>query len=288
MIQSNDGGANVSFDGGRTWSSQMNQPTAEIYGVWIDNQFPYKLYGAQQDNTHAHHHEPGATRTTRDDWRERARAARPARSCRTRRIPNIVYGSCKGQYSVMNLKTGQEKNYWIGAQSLYGNPGERSDLPRFQRVSPMATSPHDPDVLYYGSQYVHRTRDKGVTWEKISPDLTANPDVLPGRRAASRSRATSPARSSTARSTRSPNRRSRRGVIWTGSNDGPFHVTRDNGKTWTNVTPKDLPTGRPRAVDRRVAASQRLGVLRGLSLPARRLRSRTSTRPTTTARRGRG
>ena len=79
----------------------------------------------------------------------------------------------------MNLKTGQEKSYWIGGQSLYGNPA--SDLIyRMQRVSPMATSPHDPEVLYYGSQYVHRTRDKGVTWEKISPDLTARPDVLPG------------------------------------------------------------------------------------------------------------
>ena len=82
-----------------------------------------------------------------------------------------------------------EKNYWIGGQSLYGNPA--SDLIyRFQRVSPMATSPHDPDVLYYGSQYLHRTRDKGVTWEKISPDLTANPDRAARARAASRSRAT--------------------------------------------------------------------------------------------------
>jgi len=97
----------------------------------------------------------------------------------------------------MNLKTGQEKNYWIGAQSLYGNPV--SDLIyRMQRVSPMSTSPHDPDVLYYGSQYLHRTRDKGVTWEKISPDLTAKPPVARVR-AASRLRATLPAKSSTAR-----------------------------------------------------------------------------------------
>ena len=74
----------------------------------------------------------------------------------------------------MNLKTGQEKNYWVGGQSLYGNPA-KDLIYRFQRVSPMATSPHDPEVLYYGSQYLHRTRDKGVTWEKISPDLTAHP-----------------------------------------------------------------------------------------------------------------
>ena len=93
--------------------------------------------------------------------------------------PHIIYGSCKGQYAVMNTKTGQSKNYWIGGQSLYGNDG--GDLIyRFQRVSPMALSPHDPLVLYYGSQYVHRTRDLGVTWEKISPDLTAFPPCCQG------------------------------------------------------------------------------------------------------------
>jgi hypothetical protein len=74
---------------------------------------------------------------------------------------------------------GQEKSYWVGAQSLYGNPATDLIL-RFQRVSPMATSPHDPEVLYYGSQYLHRTRDKGVTWEKISPDLTCQTILLSG------------------------------------------------------------------------------------------------------------
>lgn len=239
MIQSNDGGANVSFDGGRTWSSQMNQPTAEIYGVWVDNQFPYKLYGAQQDNTTviiSSQADPASTA----DWR-----TGPA--CETGPImpypkdPNIVYGSCKGQYGVMNLKDGQEKNYWVGAQSLYGNPA--SDLIyRFQRVSPMATSPHDPEVLYYGSQYLHRTRDKGVTWEKISPDLTAHPPCCQG---ASGEPITRDITGEEFYSTLYAIAESplEKGVIWTGANDGPFYVTRDNGKTWTNVTPKDLPEG---------------------------------------------
>ena len=177
IVQANDGGANVSTDGGRTWSTQMNQPTAEIYGIWVDNQFPYKLYGAQQDNTTliiSSQAEPFSTA----DWRT-------GPGCETGPImphplnPEIVYGSCKGQYGVMNLKTGQEKSYWIGGQSLYGNAA--SDLIyRMQRVSPMATSPHDPDVLYYGSQYVHRTRDKGVTWEKISPGSHGASGMLPG------------------------------------------------------------------------------------------------------------
>lgn len=239
MIQSNDGGANVSTDGGRTWSSQMNQPTAEIYGVWVDNQFPYKIYAAQQDNTTliiSSQAEP----YTLTDWRT-------GPGCETGPImphpqnPEIVYGSCKGQYGVMNLKTGQEKNYWIGAQSLYGNPA--SDLIyRMQRVSPMATSPHDPDVLYYGSQYVHRTRDKGVTWERISPDLTAHPDCC---QAASGEPITRDVTGEEFYSTLYAITESplEKGVIWTGANDGPFYVTRDNGKTWANVTPKALPPG---------------------------------------------
>jgi photosystem II stability/assembly factor-like uncharacterized protein len=239
MIQSNDGGANVSTDGGRTWSSLMNQPTAEIYGVWLDNQFPYKLYGAQQDSsTVIISSQPDAA--GREDWR-------PGPGCETGPImphplnPDIVYGSCKGQYGVMNLKTGQEKNYWIGAQSLYGNPA--SDLIyRMQRVSPMATSPHDPDVLYYGSQYLHRTRDKGVTWEKISPDLTAKPACCQG---ASGEPITRDVTGEEFYSTLYAIAESplEKGVIWTGSNDGPFNVTRNDGKTWTDITPKDLPIG---------------------------------------------
>jgi len=239
MIQSNDGGANVSLDGGRTWSSQMNQPTSEIYGVWMDKQFPYKLYGAQQDSNTiiiSSQAEP----YTLTDWRN-------GPGCETGPImphplnPDVVYGSCKGQFSVLNLKTGQEKAYWIGGQSLYGNPA--SDLIyRMQRVSPMATSPHDPNVLYYGSQYLHRTRNKGLTWERISPDLTAKPA---GTQGASGEPITRDVTGEEFYSTLYAITESslEAGVIWVGSNDGPFHVTRDGGKTWTNVTPKDLPSG---------------------------------------------
>ena len=239
LIQSNDGGANVSTDGGRTWSSQLNQPTAEFYGVWLDEQFPYNLYGAQQDSNTVIITSQ-ATPYAREDWRS-------GPGCETGPIiphpkdPNIVYGSCKGQYSVMSLRTGQEKQYRIGAQSLYGN-ASNDLIYRMQRVSPMALSPHDPDVLYYGSQYVHRTRDKGVTWERISPDLTAKPECCQGASGEPITRDVTGEEfySTLYAITESP---LERGVIWTGSNDGPFFVTRDNGKTWTNVTPKDLPPG---------------------------------------------
>jgi photosystem II stability/assembly factor-like uncharacterized protein len=242
MIQANDGGANVSLDGGRTWSSQQNQVTSEIYGIWVDNAFPYKLYGAQQDNSTFILSSVGAP-YDRESYRG-------GPGCETGPImphptdPNTVYGSCKGQYGVMDLRTGQEKNYWVGAQSLYGNPASDLIL-RFQRVSPMATSPHDPEILYYGSQHLHRTRDKGVTWETISPDLTAKPACCQGVSGEPITRDVTGEEfySTLYAITESP---LEKGVIWTGSNDGPFYVTRDDGKTWTNVTPPELrsfPTG---------------------------------------------
>jgi photosystem II stability/assembly factor-like uncharacterized protein len=239
MIQSNDGGANVSTDGGRTWSSQMNQPTSEIYGVWMDEEFPYHIYGAQQDASTVLISSV-AEPYNRDDWQG-------GPGCETGPImphpkdPDIVYGACKGQFEVMDMRTGQSKNYWIGAQSLYGNPA--SDLIyRFQRVSPMATSPHDTSVVYYGSQYLHRSRDLGVTWQTISPDLTAHPACCQGASGEPITRDVTGEEfySTLYAITESP---FEAGVIWTGSNDGPFFLTRDNGKTWKNITPKDLPPG---------------------------------------------
>ena len=239
LIQANDGGANVSYDGGRTWSTQMNQPTSEIYGVWMDQAFPYRIYGAQQDASTVIISSV-ANPYNLQDWRS-------GPGCETGPImphpkePNFVYGACKGQFELMNLTTGQSKNYWIGAQSLYGNPA--SDLIyRFQRVSPMATSPHDPSVVYYGSQYLHRSRDKGVTWEIISPDLTAHPACCQGASGEPITRDVTGEEfySTLYAITESP---FEAGVIWTGANDGPFHITRDNGKTWKDITPKDLPSG---------------------------------------------
>jgi photosystem II stability/assembly factor-like uncharacterized protein len=239
MIQSNDGGANVSTDGGRTWSTQMNQVTGEFYAVTADNAFPYKIYGAQQDDSTVILSSV-ANPYTLTDWRG-------GPGCETGPIfphptdPNTVYGSCKGQYEVLDLRTNQSKTYWIGGQSLYGNAGNELIL-RFQRVSPMNTSPFDPNVLYYGSQFLHRTRDKGVTWEKISPDLTAFPPCCQGPSGEPITRDVTGEEfySTLYAISESP---LEKGVIWTGSNDGPFSVTRDNGLTWKRVTPPDMPDG---------------------------------------------
>ncbi len=238
MIQGNDGGATVSLDGGRTWSSQDNQPTAEIYQVTVDNQYPYRVYGAQQDNT---------TVIVPSLPLGNGQAFREGPGCETGPIipdkdkPEVVYGGCKGQFTRQNINTSDEQRYWVGAESLYGNGG--SDLIyRFQRVAPMEVSPNQPHTIYYGSQYVHRSRDGGVTWEKISPDLTARPE---GTQGASGEPITRDATGEEIYSVVYAIRESTisKGLIWTGSNDGLVWVTRDDGNTWTNVTPKDLPPG---------------------------------------------
>ena len=208
-----------------------------------DEQFPYKLYGAQQDTGWPSSSEPAALRAqlrrsahdagARSRLRDRADHAAPG-------APHIVYGVCKGQFDRMNLETGQEKNYWIGAQSLYGKPASAIRY-RFQRVSPMAISPHDPERPLLRLAVPAPHRDGGDVGEDLARPHGAS-RVLPGdQRRADHAR------------------RHRRGVLQHALRDRgvaaregrdldrlerrPVHVTRDNGKTWTNVTPKDLPPG---------------------------------------------
>ncbi|MGH7619901.1 MAG: hypothetical protein ACREPM_22030, partial [Gemmatimonadaceae bacterium] len=239
MIQANDGGANVSFDGGAHWSTQMNQPTAEIYGVWLDEQFPYRLYGAQQDASTVI--VPSLQLPGQNEPFETGPGCETGPIIPHPKNPQIVYGACKGQFSRMFMNTRQEQSYWVGGQSLYGNDAKDLIL-RFQRVSPMEVSLFDSSVVYYGSQYLHRSRDGGVHWEKISPDLTAKPACCQGGSGEPITRdVTGEEFYSTlyaiSESKLEP------GVIWTGSNDGPFYLSRDNGKSWKNITPKDLPEG---------------------------------------------
>ena len=239
MIQSNDGGANVSLDGGVSWSSQTNQPTAEIYQVAVDDQYPYRVYGAQQDNTTVI--VPSLALGNGEDYRE-------GPGCETGPIipkmgdPTTVWGGCKGQFTRENINTNHdEASYWVGAESLYGNEPGRLTY-RFQRVSPMEISPFEPNTVYYGSQYVHRSTDGGVTWQTISPDLTAKPE---GTQYGSGEPITRDATGEEMYSTLYAIRESpaKKGVIWAGSNDGPMWVTQDAGKNWVNVTPAGLAPG---------------------------------------------
>ena len=242
-IQGNDGGASVTLDAGQSWSTLFNQPTAELYQIAVDDRFPYWLYAGQQDNT-----------TIRipslPPWPSPAGPIgywQSVGGCETGpAIPkpgdaNIVYANCKGRFSVFDFRTGQESRFDVGAANMYGhNP--RDLRYRFQRVSPIHISPHDSNVIYHASQFVHRTRDGGRTWERISPDLTAHDargQVISGAPIT---------RDITGEEFYSClysicEAKTEAGVIWAGSNDGPISVTRDGGKTWKRVTPPGLPTG---------------------------------------------
>ncbi len=242
LIQSNDGGANVTKDGGKTWSTQSNQPTAELYQVNIDDQYPYWLYAGQQDNS---------TLALPSNSRAYSRRGRvnfiTVGGCETGpAVPkpgnhNIVYSNCKGRFGTYNKITGSEKQYYVGAANMYGhNPADLKY--RFQRVSPIYISPHNPDVVYHASQYLHKTIDDGATWETISPDLTA---FEPDKQVVSGSPITRDITGEEFYSTIYTINESplKEGVIWIGSNDGPVHLTIDGGKSWKDVTPSDLPPG---------------------------------------------
>ncbi|MEX1183726.1 MAG: hypothetical protein WEF86_10870 [Gemmatimonadota bacterium] len=242
FIQANDGGVNVTLDGGETWSSQNNQPTAEMYQVDLDDRHPYWVYAGQQDNTTL-----GVPVTG-----EAARAIDAMRTgiggCETGpAVPQpgtaatIFFSNCKGRFYRYSEITGQATEYSVGAANMYGhNPNDLAY--RFQRVSPIVISPHDANVVYHSSQYVHRTTDGGRTWETISPDLTANDPrghVISGT-PITRDVTGEEFYSTLYTIAESP---LERGVIWTGANDGPVHVTRDGGASWANVTPSGLPGG---------------------------------------------
>jgi photosystem II stability/assembly factor-like uncharacterized protein len=244
FIQSNDGGANVTHNGGETWSTQFNQPTAEIYQVEVDNQYPYWLYGGQQDNystVSVPSMPPYGVQAPGIGFIQNTGGCETGPAVPHPTNPDIVYSNCKGRFTVYNKRTGTEQSYDVGASNMYGhNP---KDLKfRFQRVSPIHVSPHNPGVIYHTSQYVHKTTDEGRTWEIISPDLTAfeaDKQVISG--APITRDITGEEFYSTIYAIReSP---VAEGVIWVGANDGPIHVTRDGGRNWEEVTPRNLPPG---------------------------------------------
>ncbi|MDX1674420.1 MAG: hypothetical protein R3314_06485 [Longimicrobiales bacterium] len=244
MVQGNDGGANVSRDGGETWTEQTNQPTSEMYGIDLDDRFPYWVYGGQQDNAVVGVASlPPAVGENEVELGCETGPAVPKPG-----DPDVLYNSCKGRFMVWHRETGLNQNYYVGGVYMYGHAAR--ELPfRMQRVTPIEVSPHDPDRVYYGAQYVMVTEDNGVTWTRLSDDLTATP---PGTQGISGEPITRDITGEEVYSTLYAIEESplERGVIWVGSYDGPFHISRDNGETWTEITPPELPPGgRVQAID---------------------------------------
>lgn len=237
LINGNDGGATISLDGGETWSSIYNQPTAQFYHVTTDNQWPYRIYGAQQDNSAisiASRSDDGVIGES--DYFSVAGCENATVSVDPR-DPNITYGGCyTGFMSRHDRRARQERDIsvWLGNYDGYA----ASDVPfRFQWTFPTLISAHDPTTLYATAQYVMRSRDEGASWEKISPDLTLHdPKTLErtggpihGEMTGAEWYATIYAFNESPRT---------RGLLWAGSDDGLIHVSRDAGANWENVTPR--------------------------------------------------
>src|SRR5712692_4488849 len=232
----NDGGASISTDGGKTWTTQNNQPTAQFYHVAVDNAFPYHIYGAQQDNSNV----GIASRTDsgvigRDDWFVAGDG-----ECRfvvpDPRDWHIIYSNSDG-YAVRYDKNKED------AQDISPVPLDNSgrgavDLGhRFQWVSPLMLSPHNPDVLYTAAECVFKSTDHGQGWTQISGDLTRNDK---SKQQPSGGPLTNDITSVEYYDTvfalaESP---LKKGTRWAGTDDGLVHVTTDDGKHWSNVTPK--------------------------------------------------
>ena len=240
MIIGDDGGAQITYDGGETWSTYHNQPTAQFYRVTTDHHFPYRIYAAQQDNSTvrlAHRSSGGSIGD--EDWESTAGC-----ECGWLAIDptddDIVYGGCYGGLiERLDHRNDQSRNVNVWPDNPMGHGVEAMKY-RFQWNFPILFSPHDPTKLYAASNHLHVTHNGGQSWETISPDLTRNDSTRLGPSGGPITKdntsveyyctiftvAESPLKA---------------GTIWTGSDDGLIYLTRDGGQSWTNITPKALP-----------------------------------------------
>jgi photosystem II stability/assembly factor-like uncharacterized protein len=241
MIESNDGGANVSEDSGRTWTPQDNQPTAQIYRVTTDNHFPYRVYGAQQDNTalriasrRAGSLDPGRPKLEITAGGESGYILADPRN------PEVVYGGSYGGLLIrLNHATGEVRdvNPWPDNPMGAG----AADLKyRFQWNFPIAQSPHDPRVLYAGANVLFKSVDEGQSWTAISPDLTRNDKSRQGPSGGPITKDNTSVEYYDTIFTVAESPLAA-GVLWVGSDDGLVHLSRDGGAHWQDVTPAGLP-----------------------------------------------
>ncbi|MEM9679283.1 MAG: glycosyl hydrolase, partial [Bacteroidota bacterium] len=240
MIIGDDGGAQVTYDGGETWSTYRNQPTSQFYRVTTDNAFPYRIYVAQQDNSTIRiPHRTNGWSISEDDWESTA-GGESAHIAVDPQDNDIVYGgSYDGFLTRVNHKTGTVRaiNVWPDNPMGYGAEGMKY---RFQWNFPIIFSKHNPDRLYTFSQHVHVTENEGQSWKIIGPDLTRNdPEKLKSSGGPITQDNTSVEYYCTIFAAQeSP---LKEGLLWVGSDDGLIHVTRNGGQSWENVTPKGMP-----------------------------------------------
>jgi len=248
MVVADDGGGQVSYNDGKSWSSYHKYATAQFYQVITDNQFPYYIYGAQQDNSTV-----GIKSRTADngiterDWAPVA-GGESGYIAPDPENPNITYGGSYGGYfNKFNEFTDQSDRIDVWPDNPMG-AGASELKYRFQWTFPIYISPHNPDLLYATSQFVHRSTNEGMSWEDISPDLTRNEK---SKQQESGGPITKDDTSIEYYNTiftfaESP---VQEGVLWTGADDGLIHVSRDNGENWTEVTPDGMPEAMASIID---------------------------------------
>lgn len=248
MIIADDGGAQVTYNGGKSWSSYHKYATAQFYQVITDNQFPYRIYGAQQDNsTVGILSRTAGSGITEREWAPVA-GGESGYIAPDPENPNVTYGGSYGGYfNKFNDFTNQSDRIDVWPDNPMG-AGAKDLKYRFQWTFPIYISPHNPDILYATSQYVHRSNDEGMSWETISDDLTRNDKSKQDESGGPITKDdTSIEYYNTiftfAESPVQP------GVLWSGADDGLIHVSRDNGETWTEVTPNGMPEAMANIID---------------------------------------
>ena len=240
MIIGDDGGAQVSFDAGENWSTYMNQPTSQFYRVTTDNHFPYRIYGAQQDNSTVRiAHRTQGRFIGESDW-ETTAGGESAHLAIDPTNNDIVYGgSYGGLLTRQNHKTGETRAINVWPDDPMGHGAEDFKY-RFQWNFPILFSPNHKNKLYAASNHLHMTTNEGQSWDIISPDLTRNdPSTLGSSGGPITKDNTGVEYYATIFAVNESKQED--GLIWTGSDDGLVHVTKDGGKNWTNVTPKKMP-----------------------------------------------
>lgn len=240
MIIGDDGGAQITYDGGETWSTYYNQPTSQFYRVTTDNDFPYRIYVAQQDNSTIRiPHRTDGNAITEDDW-ERTAGGESAHIAVDPEDNDIVYGgSYDGFLTRVNHKTGTTRAINVWPDNPMGHGAEDMKY-RFQWNFPILFSKHNPNRLYTFSQSVHVSENEGASWKVVSPDLTRNdPKKLKSSGGPITQDNTSVEYYCTIFAAQeSP---ITEGLLWVGSDDGLIHMTRNGGQNWDNVTPKGMP-----------------------------------------------
>lgn len=239
MIDGNDGGAHVSFNGGNTWSTELNQPTAQIYRLTVDNLFPYNLYGGQQDNsTPKTASRSFAAGIGLRDWYDVGRGE-SAMVALDPDDPVLIYaGNYQGQITEYDDRTGVLRNIQRYPLQTAYRPGELYHW-RFNWNAPIVMSIHDRKTIYHGSQFVLKSTDRGQSWQEISPDLTRND---PKKHGFVEGEFTTDGVAGSMYNTIHyiAENQKRPGELWVGTDDGRIHLTRDEGKSWTEITPKGL------------------------------------------------